>query len=127
MRPLQNSTAQAVFKAALTRDVHPSANSFRLTAPAGIPPLSEVPSASDCVGCSSYLLPVMLRASMGERLSASLHPRQLPQQGVYNRAEACVDCRRCSCDGNAHWQVYHAGLPGIRRFKLRRVRCQSLT
>jgi hypothetical protein len=94
MHQAQNRTASAVFKAALQRDVHARAVDVIAAPPANAStPQLEASHASECIGCGSYMLPVLLRKSMSQRLSATLQPPQLPRQGDFNRASACVALR----------------------------------
>jgi hypothetical protein len=87
---LQNRSADAVFKSVLKRDVHAPAGAAALI-PANTSLLAAAAtSPPDCVGCSSYMLPVLLRTSMSEKISATLQAQQLPRLGAYNRAVACV-------------------------------------
>ncbi len=76
-----------MFKSVLKRDVHAPAG-----AAAVIPANTSLAAASgpECVGCSSYMMPVLLRASMSEKISATLQAQQMPRLGAYNRAVACV-------------------------------------
>ncbi len=84
----QNRSADAVFKTALKRDAHPPAHAA--DAPAGNSSLlsTQLQTATDCVGCSSFMLPVMMRTSMSEKVSATVCAQDMPRQGAFNRAVA---------------------------------------
>ncbi len=82
-----------MFKAALRRDSHArdDAAAAAAAAAAANATFSVPPSSSaECSGCSSYLLPVMFRAQMSERLSAALPAHLLPRHGAFNTALLCV-------------------------------------
>ncbi len=119
IRQLQNRSADAVFKAALQRDAHAPVD----TSPAVASNASlfgmQLPSSPHCGDCSSYMLPVLMRAAMGEKLSTTLRPQQLPQQGAFNRAVACVVSTYLPVMKKFNiMQVHHAGLCRVCRHEL---------
>jgi hypothetical protein len=95
---LQNRSADTVFNAALQRDAHAPID----TSPAVTSNISllgmQSPSSSDYSDCSSYMLPVIMRAPMSKKLTATLQPQQQPRQGAFNtkrnRAIRPVQCER---------------------------------